>query len=157
MVVLFPSECTDFAGIVPGGPPRRLVMGVFPWKLNCILLSHLLPTANALSPQIRDRGQVHLPPLPRGVISNALDYGKLKHIWQLKWRKKGVARIIKKTMMMMTPPTRTRISPDGRRGRKLTMRPTTMQLMTMRTATKTMMTMPVTMVMTMVMTVAVIH
>ena len=55
-----------------------------------------------------------------------------------------------------TPPTRTRMSPDGRRGRKLTMRPTTMQLMAMRTATKTMMTMPVTMVMTMVMTVAVI-
>ena len=48
------------------------------------------------------------------------------------------------------------MSPDGRRGRKLTMRPTTMQLMAMRTATKTMMTMPVTMVMTMVMTVAVI-
>ena len=68
-----------------------------------------------------------------------------------------MARIIKKTMMMMTPPTRTRISPDGRRGRKLTMRPTTMQLMAMRTATKTMMTMPVTMVMTMVMTVAVIN
>ena len=67
-----------------------------------------------------------------------------------------MARIIKKTMMMMTSPTRTRISPDGRRGRKLTMRPTTMQLMAMRTATKTMMTMPVTMVMTMVMTVAVI-
>ena len=116
----------------------------------------MLATANALSPQIRDRGLRNLPPLPRGVISNALDYGKLKHIWQLKWRKKGVARIIKKTMMMMTPPTRTRMSPDGRRGRKLTMRPTTMQLMAMRTATKTMMTMPVTMVMTMVMTVAVI-
>ena len=68
-----------------------------------------------------------------------------------------MARIIKKTMMMMTPPTRTRISPDGRRGRKQTMRPTTMQLMAMRTATKTMMTMPVTMVMTIVMTVAVIY
>ena len=158
MLVLFPSECTDISGIVPGGPPLSLVMGVFPWKLNSrrIFLSHLLATANALSPQIRDRGLRNLPPLPRGVISNALDYGKLKHIWQLKWRKKGVARIIKKTMMMMTPPTRTRISPDGRRGRKLTMRPTTMQLMAMRTATKTMMTMPVTMVMTMVMTVAVI-
>ena len=156
ILVLFPSECTDLSGIVPGGPPRSLVMGVFPWKLNCIFLSHLLATANALSPQIRDRGLRNLPPLPRGVISNALDYGKLKHIWQLKWRKKGVARIIKKTMMMMTPPTRTRMSPDGRRGRKLTMRPTTMQLMAMRTATKTMMTMPVTMVMTMVMTVAVI-
>ena len=132
-------------------------MGVFPWKLNCIFLSHLLATANALSPQIRDRGLRNLPPLPRGVISNALDYGKLKHIWQLKWRKKGVARIIKKTMRMMTPPTRTRMSPDGRRGRKLTMRLTTMQLMAMRTATKTMMTMPVMMVMAMVMTVAVIN
>ena len=153
---MLPSECTVLSGIVQGGPPRSLVIGVFPWKLNWVFLSHLLATANALSPQIRDRGLRNLPPLPRGVISNALDYGKLKHIWQLKWRKKGVARIIKKTMMMMTPPTRTRISPDGRRGRKLTMRPTTMQLMTMRTATKTMMTMPVTMVMTMVMTVAVI-
>ena len=94
-MVMFPSECTDLSGIVPGGPPRSLVMGVFPWKLNCIFLSHLLATANALSPQIRDRGLRNLPPLPRGVISNALDYGKLKHIWQLKWRKKGVARIIK--------------------------------------------------------------
>ena len=55
-------------------------MGVFPWKLNCIFLSHLLATANALSPQIRDRGLRNLPPLPRGVNSNALDYGKLKHI-----------------------------------------------------------------------------
>ena len=82
ILVMFPSECTDLSGIVPGGPPLSLVMGVFPWKLNSrrIFLSHLLATANALSPQIRDRGQVHLPPLPRGVISNALDYGKLKHI-----------------------------------------------------------------------------
>ena len=45
-------------GVVPGGPPLILVMGVFPWKLNsrCIFLSHLVATANALSPQIRDRG-----------------------------------------------------------------------------------------------------
>ena len=74
-----------------------LGMGVSPWKLNSrfIFLWHSLATANALSPQIRDRGLRNLPPLPRGVISNALDYGKQKHIWQLKWRKKGVARIIK--------------------------------------------------------------
>ena len=26
---------------------------------------------------------------------DAFNYGKLKHIWQRKWRKKGVARIIK--------------------------------------------------------------
>ena len=80
MVVLFPSECTDLSGIVPGFPPRSLVMGVFPWKLNHIFLflSKWLAAANALSPQIRDRGLRNLPPLPRGVISNALDYGKLK-------------------------------------------------------------------------------
>ena len=60
---MFPSECTDLSGIVPGGPPRSLVMGVFPWKLNVIFLSHLLATANALSPQIRDRGLRNLPPL----------------------------------------------------------------------------------------------
>ena len=71
MLVLFPSECTDISGIVPGGPPVSLVMGVFPWKLNSrrIFLSHLLATANALSPQIRDRGLHNRPPLPRGVIN----------------------------------------------------------------------------------------
>ena len=73
ILVLFPSECTDLSGIVPGGPPRSLVMGVFPWKLNCIFLSHLLATANALSAQIRDRGLHNRSPLPRGV----LNYGKL--------------------------------------------------------------------------------
>ena len=78
---------------------------------------------------------------------DAFNYGKLQHIIMA-----AEVEEVTKT----TPPTRTRMSPDGRRGRKLTMRPTTMQLMAMRTATKTMMTMPVTMVMTMVMTVAVI-
>jgi hypothetical protein len=72
LVVLFPSEYTDFAGIAPGLPPRRLVMGVFPWKLNRFL-SHLLATANTLSAQIRDRGLHNRSPLPRGV----LNYGKL--------------------------------------------------------------------------------
>ena len=70
---MFPSECTDLSGIVPGGPPRSLVMGVFPWKLNCIFLSHLLATANTLSALIRDRGLHNRSPLPRGV----LNYGKL--------------------------------------------------------------------------------
>ena len=70
---MLPSECTVLSGIVQGGPPRSLVIGVFPWKLNCIFLSHLLATANALCDQIRDRGLHNRSPLPRGV----LNYGKL--------------------------------------------------------------------------------
>ena len=75
--VLFPSECTDFAVIVPGGPPRIHPGGVFPWKLNRrifrifrIFLSHLLATANTLSAQIRDRGLHNRSPLPRGVLNS---------------------------------------------------------------------------------------
>ena len=72
---MLPSECTVLSGIVPGGPPRILVSGVFPWKVKFrrFFLSHLLATANALSAQIRDRGLHYRSPLPRG----EMNYGKL--------------------------------------------------------------------------------